>query len=195
MPRRGKKKGRPGELDTLRFPVAWLITQAGAYTTLVKTLTSVFDRTRAFRISRLEFEASIDGDKPFIIQWKAFSPVSAVDAVWASPLLLISREVRRGSYAIPESETLWFPSDVVSTTPLLQLVVTCESSSRTPAGICQGYLTVVMGPWEDSGSCDQIVVRADDVSFSSSWPLLPRHEGDDGESQPPPTGGKPCVEP
>lgn len=160
-----KQRAQVTRRSTISFPLTYLVTIHGNYSTKISTLYETFDRRRPFRISSFRFEASADA-KPFMMQFQAFGPVSSADNVWTSDIMLVSQLMRRGSYVIPATVTSWYPSDAATSTEVFRLVVTCEDKNRATSGLVLVYLNVTMGPREDDGTCPAVLVTVD-VPLSS----------------------------
>lgn len=166
--RTNRSRGSGVQRQRVWYPIAYVITKTGAYTTTAETLARVFDRTRAFRLVTLKLEASasnVNGTaRPFIIQVDAFDPISAVDTVFSSPLRLVpSAGTLRMRMRFPRDQVHWFPSETAASTPIFRLVVTCEYKDAKPLGIIQAYAQVELGPWEDDGGCPAATIRADEA--------------------------------
>lgn len=157
----------PQGLQQVWYPIAYVLSTTGPYTTTVETLSRVFDRARAFRLLAFRYEVSSSwqptkGLVPFIVQVDLYGPQSSSDTVWSSPLTLVgSTGTTRRSLRWPGLCALWFPSDTSSSTPLLRFTVTCERKDQPVAGLAQAYLLIELGAWEDDGSCPSVIVYRD----------------------------------
>lgn len=172
MPPKRRARRQRRARNIIKFPLLYNITVSGAYVSRVETITETFDRSRTWRIVGFNYQILSNGSA-FPYQFALYSPLSTTDTAWSSPLNLASTVSRRGYYRNPC--TLWYPSDVVSTTPICSLLVDCYSKKSTYDGMCVLTLHIEIGTREQNTSCPTLVpppASEDASSLASSFSNL-----------------------
>lgn len=140
-------------LDTVRFPLFYILTAGTSATTTVATLADTFDRSRAFRVSSIQGEVTAF-KAPVFFYFEVFGPVSTADNIWASPVhLAVQNQKTRFRYRIPGMANLWYPSGSSSTTPLIRIMTLCESKDVIGMLNSITYATVMLRPVEPNTAC------------------------------------------
>lgn len=175
---RSKRRARGGsQIDTLHFPIVWLITAGSSAVTSVSTLSEQFDRRRPFRIASVKYQFSAE-KAPAILYSVAFGPANATDSVWSSrPVMVPTGSVVRGNWRIPTAANLWYPSDTLAATYLFQVFVNCPSKGYPTRVSGSGLVSIQMGPWEPDTSCPALRLQPC---------LAPPPEDDESTPVPPP---------
>lgn len=162
MPRRNnrQKRRRSGaRVDTLHYPVVYVLGPGQSAVTTVKSLSEQFDRHRAFRVSSVRYQFSSE-KAPCTVYSVAFSPVNTADSVWASrPLLVPTGTVVRGSWRIPVTATGWYPSDTLDTTYLFQVFCNCPLKGWPGRVSGTATFAIQLRPWEPDTSCPTLPLQ------------------------------------
>lgn len=171
--RRRGRRPRAQRVDSVRYPLFYIIHAGTTGTTTVRSISDTFDRSRAFRISHITGEASCT-KAPVFFYIEVYSPVSTADNVWASPVhLAVVGPKTRFRYAIPATVDLWYPAQSADTTVLMKVVTLCESKDVVGILSAVCYVTVQMRPVEPTTECVRRIQPTDhqDQGESQTWSL------------------------
>lgn len=159
--RGGKKNRSRRRLDVATFPLAYSFDAGHGGKTTVATISDSFDRRRPFRIAEISGELSASGF-PVLVQFQAYGPVSSADNIWSSKEFVVpTGTTRKFRYHLPATMG-WFPSDAVSSTPLLVIYGDCVNKERVGrvTGVC--FATVLLRPIEVQAGCPTLQMETVD---------------------------------
>lgn len=164
--RAGKNRRHP-RLDRVVYPIFWSSQSGSATQSTAQTISSTFDRTRAFRVGLIQGEVSAT-DYPTLCQIEVFGPETSSDNVWAcKPFLIPTGIARRFRYHIPALVTLWFPAEVALSYPLFRANFICVDKSRVSKVTGCVSVTVLLRPVEVDYSCPKLMVQPNVTSEHS----------------------------
>lgn len=154
-----KNKKNLKNIDTVHYPIFWNAETGTSAITTTKTLTSQFDRNRAFRVSQIKGEAS-STDFPVIVQIEVFGPETPNDNIWSSkPFMIPTGVVRRFNFRIPKTTNLWLPAEVASTFPLFRANFICIDKTRVGKIIGNLLVSIQLRPLEVDYSCPKLMIQ------------------------------------
>jgi len=125
------------------------------YDTTVASISTVFDKARAFRPAFLSWNFAADA-KPFYVQIRGYRQ-SQSDNVWATSTFLVTERGCKGSKRLPVALSPWWSSKALVSDVIIQVACICVRKGDTTTGIGQVRLHLEIGKFEGTSACPKVI--------------------------------------